>query len=80
MSEGRRSKWLWAAWMGGGGLVIAAVVYVITGSFGWALVALLAAGPILNAVAQLLTQPSKAVTRATRTGGHRRPMRGRRRM
>ena len=64
MTRSRRSKVLWTVWMGGGGLLIAAVVYVVTDSIGWAAVALLAAGPVLNAVAQVFTQPLKAARSA----------------
>ena len=61
-----RSKMLWAAWMGGGGLVIGGVVYAMTRSVGWAVVALLAAGPVLNTVAQMVTQPIKAARGTSR--------------
>ena len=59
----------WAAWMTGGGIAAAAIVYALANSFGWALVGLLVSGVVLNATAQVVTQPSKAVV-ATR---HRRP-------
>jgi uncharacterized protein (DUF697 family) len=64
-----RSKVLWAVWMTGGGIVAAAIVYALTNSVGWAVVGLLASGVVLNAIAQMVTQPVRAVT-ASR---HRRP-------
>jgi hypothetical protein len=48
--------------MGLGGAATAAVVYVLTDSFGWAVVALLASGPVLNMIAQIVIQPIKAPT------------------
>ena len=65
MTPTTRSKVMWAVWMTGGGLAIAALFYVLTGSLGWALVALLGSGVVLNTIAQMVTQPFKAVT------GHR---------
>jgi len=47
--------------MSGGGIATGATVYVVTGSLGWALVGLLASGIVLNAVAQIVIQPVKAV-------------------
>ena len=49
--------------MAGGGLATAAVVYAITASVGWAVVGLLASGIVLNAIAQVIVQPMKAVKR-----------------
>lgn len=69
MKRSTRFKVLWTVWMAGGGLVTAAVVYAISGSVGWAVVALVASGVVLNAVGQMVTQPIKAVA-ATR---HRQP-------
>jgi hypothetical protein len=69
MRHDTRFKVLWAVWMTGGGIVAAAIVYALTGSFGWALIGLVASGVVLNAIAQVVTQPSKAVA-ASR---HRRP-------
>ena len=64
------SKVLWATWMGGGGVATATIVYLITGSLGWAAVGLLVSGPVLNIVGQTIVQPSHAVSRASgrRTG------------
>jgi hypothetical protein len=55
-----RSKVLWTLWMTGGGIAASVIVYGFTGSVGWAIVGLLASGVVLNAVAQLITQPAKA--------------------
>ena len=49
--------------MGGGGLATAAIVLATTGSIGWAVLGLLASGVVLNAIAQIVTQPFKAATR-----------------
>ncbi|HEY5985639.1 MAG TPA: hypothetical protein VIV12_04540 [Streptosporangiaceae bacterium] len=68
MQQGARFKVLWVVWMSGG-IATAVIVYVVTGSLGWALLGLLASGIFLNAIAQMVIQPVKAV-RATR---HRRP-------
>jgi hypothetical protein len=51
--------------MTGGGIAIALVVWALTDSVGWAVLALLASGPVLNAVAQIVVQPTRAA-RATR--------------
>jgi hypothetical protein len=56
------SKVLWALWMGGGGIAIAAAVYSLTGSVGWAIIALFASGVVLNAIAQMVIQPIKAAS------------------
>ena len=47
--------------MAGGGLAISTVVWYLTGSVGWAVVALLASGPVLNAVGQMIVQPARAI-------------------
>jgi hypothetical protein len=52
--------------MTGGGVAISLVVWLLTGSAIWALVALLASGPLLNAIAQLVIQPARAVRGAAR--------------
>jgi hypothetical protein len=52
--------------MTGGGVAISIVVWALTGSVGWALIALLASGPVLNAVAQVVVQPTRAVKGAGR--------------
>ena len=65
------SKIIWAVWMSGGAIVLAVLVWRFTDSVGWAIVALLAAGPVLNAVAQMVVQPARAVRRSTRTGDRR---------
>jgi hypothetical protein len=66
MKRSTRFKVLWTVWMAGGGLVTAVVVYAITASIGWAVVGLLASGVVLNAVGQVVVQPTKAV-RGTRS-------------
>ena len=73
MKRSTRFKVLWTVWMAGGGLATAAVVYAISGSFGWAVVGLLASGVVLNAVGQVVTQPIMAVT-GTRQGQPGRPV------
>jgi hypothetical protein len=60
MKRASRSKVLWTMWMTGGGIAAAVIVYGFTGSIGWAIVGLLASGVVLNAIAQLITQPIKA--------------------
>jgi uncharacterized protein (DUF697 family) len=69
MKRSTRFKVLWTVWMAGGGLVTAVVVYAITASVGWAVVGLLVSGVVLNAVGQVVVQPTKAVsgTRARET-------------
>jgi hypothetical protein len=62
MSGTTRTKVLWAAWMSGGGLTTAVIVYAATGSIGWAVLGLLASGVVLNAIGQAITQPLKAAT------------------
>lgn len=62
----RRGKVLWTVWMAGGGIAAAAVTYVATTSLGWALVALLASGVVLNAVGQIVVQPVRAARGASR--------------
>jgi hypothetical protein len=57
-----RFKVLWAVWMSGGGIATAVVVYMVTGSLGWATIGLLASGVVLNAIGQMVTQPIKAAT------------------
>jgi hypothetical protein len=57
MQQGTRFKVLWAVWMSGGGIATAVIVYVVTGSLGWALLGLLASGILLNVIAQMVTQP-----------------------
>jgi hypothetical protein len=66
MKQSTRSQVMWTAWMAGGGIVIAAVVYLVTGSIGWALVGLLASGVVLNTIAQMIIQPAKAMAKSRR--------------
>ena len=47
-------------------LAISIVVWALTGSVAWALVGLLASGPVLNAVAHTVVQPTRAVKGARR--------------
>jgi hypothetical protein len=61
-----RSKVLWALWMTGGGIATALVVWGLTDSLGWALVALLASGPVLNALGQMVVQPTRAARGAAK--------------
>ena len=67
-----RSRILWASWMAGGGLVTSLIVWGLTGSAVWAVVALLASGPVLNAIGQVVVQPAQAAR-----GAGRRPTRPR---
>lgn len=60
MTPTTRSKVMWAVWMTGGGVAIAVLVDVLTGSLGWAVVALLGSGVVMNTIAQMVTQPFKA--------------------
>ncbi len=66
MRASTRSKVLWASWMAGGGLTASLIVWLLTDSVVWALVALLASGPVLNAVGQMFVQPAQAVRNAAR--------------
>jgi hypothetical protein len=52
--------------MTGGAVALSVLAWVLTESLGWAIAALLAAGPVLNAVAQMVVQPARAVRRSTR--------------
>ncbi|HVC03397.1 MAG TPA: hypothetical protein VND88_01860 [Candidatus Acidoferrales bacterium] len=56
-----RFKVLWAVWMGAGGAATFLIVYLLTGSIGWALLGLLGSGIVLNAIAQMVIQPVRAV-------------------
>jgi hypothetical protein len=42
----------WSVWMSLGGMATAAIVYVATGSVGWAIVGLVGSGIVFNAVAR----------------------------
>jgi hypothetical protein len=68
LKRSTRFKVLWTVWMGVGGVVVTAIVYAMTGSVGWALVALVVSGPVLNTIGQAITQPMGAVLRNRR--GH----------
>lgn len=61
MKRSTRFKVLWAAWMGAGGIATFLIVYFLTGSIGWALLGLLGSGIVLNAIAQMVIQPVRAV-------------------
>lgn len=65
----RRFKVLWTLWMGVGSVLIALAVYRSSQSLAWAIVALLASGPVLNAIGQVVSQPAQAVAASRR--GHR---------
>jgi hypothetical protein len=54
MKRSTRFKVLWTLWMSGGGIATAAVILVVTGSLGWALVGLAASGIVLNTIAQVV--------------------------
>ena len=71
MKRSTRFKVMWTVWMSGGGLATGAIVYIVTGSLGWALVGLVASGIVLNAIGQIVIQP----VRASR-GNRRRPSGG----
>jgi ABC-type Fe3+-siderophore transport system permease subunit len=68
MKRSGRSRLLWTVWMCLGGVAVAATVYGITSSLGWAVIALVLSGPVLNAIGRAITQP----TRAVRGGRHHR--------
>jgi hypothetical protein len=61
-----RSRVLWAVWMTGGGIAASLVVWALTESVVWALVALLASGPVLNALGQMVVQPARSARGAIR--------------
>ena len=61
MKRSSRSRLLWTPWMGLGGVAIAATVYGILSSIGWAVIALVLSGPVLNAIGQAIAQPIRAV-------------------
>lgn len=73
MAEQRKTKRstrftvLWAVWMGGGGLATFLIVWLLAGSIGWALLGLVGSGIVLNAIAQAVIQPVRAVRGP---GGH----------
>ena len=69
MKRSTRFKVLWTLWMSGGGIATAAVILVVTGSLGWALVGLAASGIVLNTIAQVVIQPVKAVSDDRRPSG-----------
>lgn len=78
MNSSTRSKVMWTLWMTGAGLTAAVVVLLATGSIWWAVLALIASGPVLNLIAQLLVQPAGAIrgsqrpaNRDTHRAGHR---------
>jgi len=66
MRGNTRSRVLWACWMTGGGFALSLVVWVLTGTVVWALVALLASGPVLNAIGQMVVQPARTVRDTSR--------------
>ena len=66
LKRSTRSKVLWTVWMCVGGVVVAAIVYGTTGSVGWAVVALVASGPVLNTIGQAITRPVRAATGSRR--------------
>jgi hypothetical protein len=57
--------------MTGGAIVLAVLAWVLTDSVAWALVALVVAGPVLNAVGQMIVQPVQAVSRSARPSNDR---------
>lgn len=68
MGPQTRSKVRWAVWMTGGGIAASLVVWWLTDSVVWAIVALLASGPVLNTIGQMVAQPARAARDATRSG------------
>jgi hypothetical protein len=71
MQRTTRFKVLWTIWMSGGGLAAAVLAYAVTGSWWWALAALLGSGVVLNAIGQMVTQPVRAVSASRRRPPHR---------
>lgn len=63
MKRSRRFVVLWTIWMVVGGLAIALIVYVFTGSVVWAVVGLLASSVVLNMIGQMVTRPVDAITK-----------------
>jgi hypothetical protein len=61
MKRSSQFKVLWTIWMSVGGVAIAAIVYDITRSPGWAVVALIVSGTVLNAIGQAISQRLRAV-------------------
>ena len=60
MRRTTRFNVLWAIWMSGGGFGAATICYLVTGSWWWALGALIGSGVVLNAIGQVVTQPATA--------------------
>lgn len=63
MKRSRRFVVLWTTWMVVGGLAIASVVYVVTGSLVWAVIGLLASSVVLNMIGQMVTRPVDAISK-----------------
>jgi hypothetical protein len=72
MKKDTRSKVLWTVWMAGGGLLTAAIVYLLTGDAFWTAMAVLCSGVVLNAIGQMVTRPISAV-KGTRERGRPAP-------
>lgn len=60
MSRQKRFKVLWTVWMAGGGVTAGVVALLVTGSWVWTVVAVLASGVLLNAIGQMIVQPVRA--------------------
>ena len=66
MERSGRFKLLWTLWMGLGGVAIAAIVYGITSSLGWAVMILVLSGPVLNTIGQAIALPTRTVRGSSR--------------
>jgi hypothetical protein len=70
-SQRTRFKVLWTLWMAGGGIAATVLAYRATGNWGWAILALLASGVVLNFIGQLVVQPLMATRARHHRGGRR---------
>lgn len=68
MKKDTRFKVLWTIWMAGGGFATGLIVYALTGSLFWTLIAVLCSGVVLNAIGQIFTQPMQAMKRTRERG------------
>jgi fatty acid desaturase len=61
MKRSSQFKVLWTVWMSVGGVAIAAIVYAITKSLGWAAVGLVVSGTVLNMIGHAISRPLRAI-------------------
>ena len=60
MQRRTRSRLLWTVWMAGGGVTAGVVAWLVTASWLWTVIVVLASGPVLNTIGQMLMQPVRA--------------------